>query len=121
MSKEIVFISGASRGIGTSIAESFASHGHTVVGTSRSNFTFESNNENLIPLALDISDRDSIKECVTFLKENDLSPTVLVNNAGITSDQLFLRMKDEEWDNVCLLYTSPSPRDKRQSRMPSSA
>ena len=37
---------------------------------------------------------------MTFLKENDLSPTVLVNNAGITSDQLFLRMKDEEWDNV---------------------
>ena len=100
MSKEIVFISGASRGIGTSIAESFASHGHIVIGTSRSNFTFESNKENLIPLALDISDRDSIRECVTFLKENDLSPTVLVNNAGITSDQLFLRMKDEEWDNV---------------------
>ena len=54
MSKEVVFISGASRGIGTAIAESFAQLGHTVIGTSRSEFKFESNLDNLIPLALDI-------------------------------------------------------------------
>ena len=100
MSKEIVFISGASRGIGTAIAEHFANKGHKVIGTSRSNFTFDSDNTNLIPLSLDITNRDSVNECMDYLKENNLTPSILINNAGITSDQLFLRMKDEDWDNV---------------------
>ena len=100
MSKEIVFISGASRGIGTAIAEHFANKGHKVIGTSRNNFTFDSDNTNLIPFSLDITNRDSINECMHYLKENNLTPSILINNAGITSDQLFLRMKDEDWDNV---------------------
>jgi 3-oxoacyl-[acyl-carrier protein] reductase len=100
MSEEVVFISGASRGIGTAIAEHFANKGHKVIGTSRSNFTFDSDNSNLIPLPLDITNRDSVNECMNYLKENNLTPSILVNNAGITSDQLFLRMKDEDWDNV---------------------
>ena len=100
MSKEIVFISGASRGIGTAIAEHFANKGYKVIGTSRNNFTFDSDNKNLIPLSLDITNRDSVRECIDFLKENNLMPSILINNAGITSDQLFLRMKDEDWDNV---------------------
>jgi 3-oxoacyl-[acyl-carrier protein] reductase len=37
---------------------------------------------------------------MNYLKENNLTPSILINNAGITSDQLFLRMKDEDWDNV---------------------
>lgn len=100
MSEEIVFISGASRGIGSAIAEHFANKGHKVIGTSRSNFTFDSDNSNLIPLSLDITNRDSVNECMNYLKENNLTPSILINNAGITSDQLFLRMKDEDWDNV---------------------
>ena len=100
MNKEVVFISGASRGIGTAIAESFAQLGRTVIGTSRSEFKFESKLDNLIPLALDIADRNSITNCVKYLKDNNLKPSILINNAGITSDQLFLRMKDEEWDDV---------------------
>ena len=100
MSEEVVFISGASRGIGTAIAEYFANKGHKVIGTSRSNFTFDSDNSNLIPLSLDITNRDSVNECMNYLKENNLTPSILINNAGITSDQLFLRMKDEDWDNV---------------------
>ena len=100
MNKEVVFISGASRGIGTAIAESFAQLGYTVIGTSRSEFKFESKLDNLIPLALDIADRNSINNCVEYLKDNNLKPSILINNAGITSDQLFLRMKDEEWDDV---------------------
>ena len=100
MSKEIVFISGASRGIGTAIAEHFANKGYKVIGTSRNNFTFDSDNKNLIPLSLDITNRDSVNECMDYLKENNLTPSILINNAGITSDQLFLRMKDEDWDNV---------------------
>ena len=100
MSEEVVFISGASRGIGTAIAEHFVNKGHKVIGTSRNNFTFDSDNLNLIPLSLDITNRDSVNECMNYLKENNLTPSILVNNAGITSDQLFLRMKDEDWDNV---------------------
>ena len=50
LAKEVVFISGASRGIGTAIAESFAQLGYTVIGTSRSEFKFESKLDNLIPL-----------------------------------------------------------------------
>jgi 3-oxoacyl-[acyl-carrier protein] reductase len=100
MSEEIVFISGASRGIGTAIAENFANKGYKVIGTSRNSFTFDSDNKNLIPLSLDITNRDSIGECIDYLKENNLTPSILVNNAGITSDQLFLRMKDKDWDNV---------------------
>jgi len=100
MNKEVVFISGASRGIGTAIAKNFADLGYTVIGTSRSSFTFDSKNKNLIPISLDITNRESITECTNFLKENNLIPSILINNAGITSDQLFLRMKDYEWDNV---------------------
>jgi 3-oxoacyl-[acyl-carrier protein] reductase len=100
MKDEVVFISGASRGIGTAIAENFAELGYTVIGTSRSEFEFKIKLDNLIPLALDISNRDSINNCVEYLKDKNLKPSILVNNAGITSDQLFLRMKDEEWDNV---------------------
>jgi len=100
MSKEIVFISGASRGIGTAIAEHFANKVHKVIGTSRNKITFDSDNTNLIPLSLDITNRDSVNECMDYLKENNLTPSILINNAGITSDQLFLRMKDEDWDNV---------------------
>lgn len=100
MSEEVVFISGASRGIGTAIAEHFANKRHKVIGTSRNNFTFDSDNSNLIPLPLDITNRDSVNECMNYLKENNLTPSILINNAGITSDQLFLRMKDEDWDNV---------------------
>ena len=100
MSEEVVFISGASRGIGTAIAEHFANKGRKVIGTSRNNFIFDSVNSNLIPLSLDITNRDSVNECMNYLKENNLTPSILINNAGITSDQLFLRMKDEDWDNV---------------------
>lgn len=100
MSEEVVFISGASRGIGAAIAEHFANKGHKVIGTSRNNFIFDSDNSNLIPLSLDITNRNSVNECMNYLKENNLTPSILINNAGITSDQLFLRMKDEDWDNV---------------------
>ncbi|MDA7787012.1 3-oxoacyl-[acyl-carrier-protein] reductase [Gammaproteobacteria bacterium] len=97
-----ILITGASRGIGESIAYHFADKGFNVVGTARSEFKFKKNNfkGTLIPIRLDVTDRDSIKEAFNNLKERDLLPNILVNNAGITADQLFLRMKDEDWDNV---------------------
>ena len=95
-----VFISGASRGIGRAIAYHFANNNFVVVGTSRNEFEFDQKNENLIPLKLDVTSRDDIAECFEMLKSKDLLPKILINNAGITSDQIFLRMKNEDWDNV---------------------
>ena len=100
MSRENIFVSGASRGIGKDIAINFAKKGCNVVGTSRNNFNFSEDLENLIPIKLDITNRNDINDCFDKLKSMDLLPDILINNAGITSDQLFIRMKDEEWDNV---------------------
>ena len=95
-----VFISGASKGIGKIIAYYFAKNNYTVVGTSRQEFEFDNKLENLIPIKLDVTSRDDIKACFDDLKDRGLLPNILINNAGITSDQLFLRMKDSDWDNV---------------------
>ena len=95
-----VFISGASRGIGRAIAYHFAKNNFVVVGTSRNEFEFDQKSDNLIPLKLDVTSRDDVANCFEMLKAKDLLPKILINNAGITSDQIFLRMKNEDWDNV---------------------
>ena len=95
-----VFISGASRGIGRAIAYHFAKNNFVVVGTSRNEFEFDQKSDNLIPLKLDVTSRDDVADCFEMLKAKDLLPKILINNAGITSDQIFLRMKNEDWDNV---------------------
>ncbi len=100
MSNGNVFISGASRGIGNSIAYHFAKNDYVVVGTSRNEFKFDNKIKNLIPVKLDVTSREDIQNCFNDLKTKNLLPDILINNAGITSDQIFLRMKDEEWDNV---------------------
>ena len=100
MTKENVFISGASRGIGKDIALLFANNGYKVIGTSRSDFSIDVNLDNFIPLKLDITSRNDIKDCFDYLKSENLLPNILINNAGITADQIFMRMKDEDWDNV---------------------
>ena len=100
MSKDIVFISGASRGIGNCIANHFAKNNYIVIGTSRNNFEFQNKSDNLIPIKLDVTSRDQIKDCFNDLKSKELLPNILINNAGITSDKLILTMKDEDWDNV---------------------
>jgi 3-oxoacyl-[acyl-carrier protein] reductase len=51
-------------------------------------------------LKLDVTSREDIQNCFNDLKTKNLLPDILINNAGITSDQIFLRMKDEEWDKV---------------------
>ena len=100
MKNKVVFISGASRGIGESLASYFAEKDYYVVGTSRNDFEFKNASKNLIPIKLDITCRESITNCFDLLREKNLLPNILINNAGITSDQLFLRMKDNEWDDV---------------------
>ena len=100
MTKKNIFISGASRGIGQSMAIHFAKNNFNVVGTSRNNFNFDYESENLFPIKLDVTSRDDVKECFEELKSKNLLPNILINNAGITADQLFLRMTDDDWDKV---------------------
>jgi len=101
MSK-IVLVTGASRGIGLEAAKHFSKVGYKVIGSSRGDFNLGEliGDESAISVQLDLMSKESIKNLFTDLKSEDLLPSVLVNNAGITKDQLFLRMKDEDWDDV---------------------
>ena len=99
---KVAFITGASRGIGLSIANALNVNGYDVVGTARGVFEFSPVNQDskMIAMQLDITSRDEVKNLPSVLKELDLMPSIVINNAGITADQLFLRMSDENWDNV---------------------
>ena len=101
MSK-IVLITGASRGIGLEAATHFSKEGYKVIGTSRGEFNLDEliGDDSAISVQLDLVSKESIKNLFADLKSEDLLPSVLVNNAGITKDQIFLRMKDEDWDDV---------------------
>ena len=100
MDKKVVLISGASRGIGAAIAMHLASLGYKVIGTARSEFKFDKPSDNLIPLKLDITCRESIKNCAAKLKEQNLLPDILINNAGIAVSKSSLNTSMEDWDNV---------------------
>ena len=97
-----VLITGVSRGIGLSIAKEFIQNDYYVFGTSRSKFdlskALESNN--CKHLTVDVNDRDSISSLMKDIPGENNTLDCLVNNAGITADQLFIRMKDSEWDDV---------------------
>ena len=101
MSK-IVLITGASRGIGLEAAKHFSKEGYKLIGTSRGEFNLNEliGDDSAISVQLDLMSKESIKNLFADLKSEDLLPSVLVNNAGITKDQIFLRMKDEDWDDV---------------------
>jgi len=106
VSKKTVLITGASRGIGKAILESFNNE-YFVIGTGTSESSVQSILENLKSMniegesfKLDLGDRDSIKELTSLLDSKEIYPDILINNAGITRDNIMLRMKDEEWDNV---------------------
>ena len=101
MSK-IVLVTGASRGIGLEAAKHFSKEGYKVIGSSRGDFNLGEliGDESAISVQLDLMSKESIQNLFADLKSENLLPSVLVNNAGITKDQLFLRMKDEDWDDV---------------------
>ena len=98
---EIASVTGASRGIGKGIALALAQAGAVVIGTATSSSGADSITEYLTDYqgegkVLDITNTDSIKN----LFDNIQSPSILVNNAGITRDSLFVRMKDDDWNAV---------------------
>ncbi len=97
-------ITGASRGIGRAISDAFATSGYRVVGTATTATGAAALQAGLggdhLGMVLDVSDKDSIQAFCSELGEAGITPSVLINNAGITRDNLLLRMKDEEWEQV---------------------
>ena len=101
---EIALVTGASRGIGASIAATLAAAGATVVGTATSQGGADGISAALGDkgrgIVLNVSDQASIAAALKDVQSNEGNPTILVNNAGITRDNLLMRMKQEEWDDV---------------------
>lgn len=100
LEKKVVLVTGASRGIGRAIAQLLAEKGFTVVGTATSPAGAAAINEFAIGLELDVTSQESVDNMLNIMTERVGAPLILINNAGITADNLFMRMKDEEWDSV---------------------
>ena len=107
LENEVALISGASRGIGQAIALELGRQGTTVIGTA----TSESGAENISKylkendikgcgMMLNVTDQASIDAVIKQIGADFSAPSILVNNAGITRDNLLMRMKDDEWESI---------------------
>jgi 3-oxoacyl-[acyl-carrier protein] reductase len=103
----VAVVTGASRGIGRAIASALGRQGATVIGTATSEQGARGIGDYLeaatIPgrgAVLDVGDEASVEALVTGVAEREGAPAILVNNAGIARDNLLLRMKPEDWDQV---------------------
>jgi 3-oxoacyl-[acyl-carrier protein] reductase len=107
LNDDIAVVTGASRGIGQAIALELGARGATVIGTATTDRGAEAISASLAEhnvrgtgKVLNVTDADSIATFFKAVQEEYGNPSVLVNNAGITRDNLMMRMKDEEWDDV---------------------
>jgi len=118
---KIALVTGATRGIGRAIALRLGQQGATVVGTATSesgaqaitDFLKEANIAGT-GMLLNVTDADSIETVVSNIETTFGAPSILVNNAGITRDNLLMRMKDDEWNDI--LDTNLTPIFKLSKR-----
>jgi len=111
MKDKVVLITGASRGIGRAIAENFVALGATVLGTATSengaNAISEYLGDSGKGFVLNVTENDSISTLFADIKAQYGVVDVLVNNAGITRDNLLMRMKDNEWNDIIETNLTP--------------
>ncbi|MDC8804287.1 3-oxoacyl-ACP reductase FabG [Halomonas pacifica] len=105
--RRIALVTGASRGIGRAIAHELGRQGRVVIGTATSEAGVEKIAADLkaqgiegTGMCLDVTDPASVEAVIKAINETYGAPTILVNNAGITRDNLLMRMKEDEWDAV---------------------
>lgn len=105
--RRIALVTGASRGIGRAIAHELGRQGRVVIGTATSEAGAEKIAADLkaqgiegAGMCLNVTDPASVEAVIKAINETYGAPTILVNNAGITRDNLLMRMKEDEWDAV---------------------
>ena len=101
---QVALVTGASRGIGRAIAELLVERGATVIGTATSEGGAEAISaylgENGKGMALNVTSAESVEETLKAIKAEFGDLDILINNAGITRDNLLMRMKDDEWQDI---------------------
>ena len=107
LENEIVLVTGASRGIGAAIADEMGARGATVIGTATSEAGADAISKRFKDAGitgcgkvLNVSDKEQIQSVIADIAKEFAAVSVLVNNAGITRDNLLMRMKDDEWDDI---------------------